>query len=195
MSQTPTIECKPNGPYVVKGLEGFEKALCRCGGSATKPFCDGTHRKNGFAAPGAGGTAGKRDDYHGRKITVHDNRAICAHAGHCTDGLAAVFKNGAEPWIAPDGAAAETIIQAVRSCPSGALSYSTDGVEQRDPSRPAGITVTKDGPYAVVGGVELNGQRWAEGASSEHYTLCRCGGSKNKPFCDGSHWNIGFKDP
>jgi CDGSH-type Zn-finger protein len=57
------------------------------------------------------------------------------------------------------------------------------------------VTVTKDGPYAVTGGIELADVVFGEGASTEHYTLCRCGASKNKPFCDGSHWHVGFKDP
>jgi CDGSH-type Zn-finger protein len=56
------------------------------------------------------------------------------------------------------------------------------------------VTITQDGPYAVTGGIELVDQPLGEGASTEHYTLCRCGGSKNKPFCDGTHWHIGFKD-
>jgi CDGSH-type Zn-finger protein len=56
------------------------------------------------------------------------------------------------------------------------------------------ITVTKNGPYAVVGGIESMGQIRGEGASTEHYTLCRCGGSKNKPFCSGRHWDIEFQD-
>lgn len=55
--------------------------------------------------------------------------------------------------------------------------------------------MTNDGPYAVTGGVELIGVKMGEGASCEHYTLCRCGGSKNRPFCDGTHWTIEFKDP
>ena len=57
-------------------------------------------------------------------------------------------------------------------------------------------TVTKDGPYAVEGAVdiELNGGAWGQGASPDRFTLCRCGASKNKPFCDGSHWDAGFKD-
>ena len=54
--------------------------------------------------------------------------------------------------------------------------------------------MTKDGPYAVTGGIELAGQPRGEGASLEHYPLCRCGGSKNKPFCDGTHWSIKFRD-
>ena len=49
------------------------------------------------------------------------------------------------------------------------------------------------GPYAVMGGIQID-QAQNAGASSEHFTLCRCGGSKNKPLCDGTHWSIGFMD-
>ena len=207
MSQKPTVECKPDGPYLVRGLEDLKNsrgesipakpvtALCRCGGSANKPYCDGTHQKIGFSgARLADASSARRDDYAGRKITIHDNRALCAHAGHCTDRLAAVFKYGAEPWIDPDGAAAQSVIETIRSCPSGALSYSVDGVEHRDQSRAPAVVVTKDGPYAVTGGVKLINEALGDGASTEHYTLCRCGGSKNKPFCDGTHWHKKFTD-
>lgn len=57
------------------------------------------------------------------------------------------------------------------------------------------VTVTNDGPYTITGGVELLDVPFGEDASREHYTLCRCGGSKNKPFCDGTHWSLGFRDP
>jgi CDGSH-type Zn-finger protein len=57
------------------------------------------------------------------------------------------------------------------------------------------VTVTDHGPYTVTGAVELAGAKFGEGASREHFTLCRCGASKNKPFCDGSHWDAGFRDP
>jgi len=212
MKKKPTIECKPNGPYLVKDLAGFKNssgepipckpvmALCRCGGSANKPFCDGTHLQNGFAdVKLSDGSNNKRDDYRGKKITIHDNRGICSHAGRCTDGLAAVFKYGQEPWIDPNGAQVEEIIKVIKKCPSGALSYSVDEIEQRDQPREAMLTVSpaisisKNGPYEIVGGVELVGQVWGQDASTEHYTLCRCGASKNKPFCDGSHWAINFK--
>ena len=207
MSERPTIECKPDGPYLVRDLDDLRDwrgqrietkavvALCRCGGSATKPFCDGTHQKNGFSGakrPDRG--VDRRDSYPAGRITIHDNRSICAHAGHCTDGLAAVFKYGSEPWIDPAGASAEAIVATIRKCPSGALAYTLDGVEGGDAERAPAITVTKDGPYAVVGAVALSGQDWAQGASKTRYTLCRCGASKNKPFCDGSHWAAGFKD-
>jgi CDGSH-type Zn-finger protein len=208
VSEAPAIECKPDGPYLVKGLDNLRDskggalptqavvALCRCGGSANKPFCDGTHKRNGFSgARLGGGPADRRDDYRGRKITIHDNRAVCSHAGHCSEGLAAAFKYRSEPWIDPDGAEVDAIIATIRKCPSGALSYTLGEVEYRDPSRDPMITVTQDGPYGVVGGVRLIGQAWGQGASTEHYTLCRCGGSRNKPFCDGTHWSIGFKAP
>ena len=171
-------------------------ALCRCGGSKNKPFCDGTHSTIGFKSERlADESLNRRKSYAGKRITIHDNRALCAHAGACTDNLKSVFRMHAKPWIDPDGAAAEEIVATIRKCPSGALSYSIDGAEHRDQERPPMVTVTNDGPYAVTGGIELADVPFGDGASREHYTLCRCGQSKNKPFCDGSHWDAGFKDP
>lgn len=203
----PSIECKENGPYLVKGLKTLTDAhggaipakpvmaLCRCGGSASKPFCDGTHAKNGFSGERlSDGANDRRDSYAGKAITIHDNRAICAHAGICTDTLASVWRMNEEPWIDPDGAAAEAIIEVIRACPSGALSYSLDDKEAAAPDRAPAIKVSKDGPYHVTGGVQLADAAWGEGASRERFALCRCGASKNKPFCDGSHWHVGFKD-
>ena len=207
MNERSTIECKLNGPYLVRNLEHLKDwrgnrmdaksvmALCRCGGSANKPFCDGTHQKNGFSgAMLAGRDSDQRRSYQAKGITIHDNRSICAHAGHCTDGLASVFKVKSEPWIDASGAAVEAIVETIRRCPSGALSYTLDGNQGEDQQQEPSITVTKDGPYAVAGAAQLLDQSWAQGASTEHYTLCRCGASKNKPFCDGAHWSIGFKD-
>ena len=103
---------------------------------------------------------------------------------------------GERPWINPDGATLESIIETVKKCPSGALSYSVKGLENRDQlGRKPLVTVGKNGPYYVTGDVELAGiENWAVGASKEHYTLCRCGASNNKPFCDGTHLSINFKD-
>jgi CDGSH-type Zn-finger protein len=210
----PKIAALPNGPYyllndteaapvpnlrrssgeacaTVRGV-----ALCRCGGSNNKPFCDGTHGKNGFRDENrADPTKNKRSAYIGKGITIFDNRAICSHAAFCTDELKSVFRQGAEPWIDPDGASVEKIVAQIKKCPSGALSYAIDGIEAEPPQRPPMVTVTDNGPYAVTGGIELMNVKFGDGASTEHYTLCRCGASKNKPFCDGSHWDVGFKDP
>jgi len=76
----------------------------------------------------------------------------------------------------------------VKSCPSGALSCSVDGVEHRDQDREPVIFIAPNGSYAIMGGADLKGVEWGEGASREHFDLCRCGQSKNKPFCNGAHW-------
>jgi hypothetical protein len=108
-----------------------------------------------------------------------------------------VFKLDARPRIDPDGANGEDIIQTIRKCPSGALSYSIEGVEYKDQTeREPMITVSKNGPYHVTGSIDLIGDsiQWADGSSKEYYTLCMCGASSNKPFCDGMHKSINFED-
>lgn len=207
------IRCSPNGPYALlhdmeaKPVPSLRRAsgetcstvravaLCRCGESKNKPFCDGTHGAIRFSdANTADRAKNRRETYVGKGITILDNRGICSHAGHCTDGLKAVFRDDADPWIDPYAAQVREIIATIEKCPSGALSYSLDGIEAKPAPRPPMVTVTDDGPYAVTGGAELMGVQFGDGASTEHYTLCRCGASKNKPFCDGSHWDAGFRD-
>ncbi len=202
----PSITSALDGPYMVKDLKNFANqkgpietkgtmALCRCGGSANKPYCDGTHAKIGFSsAKLEGRVEDKRENYVGEKITIHDNRGICAHAGRCTDSLASVFRLKEEPWIHPDAADAEEIIATIQKCPSGALSYSVDDVEHRDRDGEPTIFVAPNGPYVVSGGPDLLDTIWGEAASKEYFTLCRCGGSENKPFCDGTHWYNKFTD-
>jgi CDGSH-type Zn-finger protein len=212
--KSPQIIPLPNGPYyyftdfepkVVEGLtnskgEGLSNlkgaALCRCGASNNKPFCVGAHAKIGFTdRKETDGHLDGRVSYEGKEITIHDNRGICSHVGFCTDELPSVFKLGEEPWIDPDGAPVEQIIAQVKKCPSGALSYSINAEEHRDVDRPPLVTASKNGPYFVTGEIEIVGhEKRADQVSEEHCTLCRCGSSKNKPFCDGSHWQIGFKD-
>ena len=206
-SNNPTIEPSRNGPYLVSDLENLKNskgetlkvkpmmALCRCGQSSSKPFCDGTHVKVGFSGEKLEGRQPDRvDNYEGEEITIHDNRGVCSHRGYCTDNLPAVFIMGKEPWIDPEGASPEEIIRVIEMCPSGALSYTRDGVLHKVLGRDPAVTISKNGPYDVVGGSELNDPDGNTSESKEHYTLCRCGGSKNKPFCDGTHWYIEFKD-
>ena len=183
-------------------------AICRCGASNNKPFCDGTHGKIGFSSENRivansnhyGSehiVKHKRKNYVGKEITIHDNRRICSHAAECVNNLPSVFQLNARPWITPAGAEMEEIINTIRKCPSGALSYSINGVEYKDhDERKPIVTVSKDGPYVITGGIDLIGDniQFAEGSSREHYTLCRCGASNNKPFCDGMHKVISFKD-
>ena len=210
----------PNGPlYLIndreaKIIENLENskgerlsniqgiALCRCGSSKNKPFCDGTHSVTRFSTENANNnnnkTSSRRKSYVGSKITIHDNRRICSHAAECVKNLPSTFRLNQKPWINPDdeATAIEKIIETIRKCPSGALSYSIDNIEYRDYNGEPLVKVSKDGPYLVSGGVELiTGEvEFPNYASKEHYTLCRCGASNNKPFCDGSHSTVNFKD-
>ena len=202
-----TVELQKDGPLKVSGLTAFKNSrgeaiaarktvfLCRCGDSRNRPFCDGTHVQTGFTdARSDDRVPDKLERYEGRELTVLDNRGVCSHAGYCTAGLPAVWRSADEPWIDPDGAGKAAIVEIIRKCPSGALSYLEEGQLRTDFHEAAEIQVSRDGPYVVRGGVELKDCEFGEGASREHYVLCRCGASRNKPFCDGSHWYAGFHD-
>lgn len=198
-----------NGPYHVTNLEhleglygaksestGASVKLCRCGGSKNKPFCDGSHRTNGFTdAKDPNRTADQRDNYVADSITIHDNRGICAHAGRCTDGLKEVFRLKQEPFVDAAAAPAGKITATIEQCPSGALSYTINGEEHRDFNADPLVGYVPNGPYIVRGGgAELMGTERGEGASTKRYALCRCGKSTNKPFCSGAHWTHQFDE-
>ncbi|HEX3707036.1 MAG TPA: CDGSH iron-sulfur domain-containing protein [Mycobacteriales bacterium] len=213
-----SIQVSGDGPYLVTNARQLvdwlgesqptrpQMALCRCGASRRKPFCDGTHAQIGFSGEkDPNRVPDRRETYVGQQVTVVDNRGTCQHSGLCTDRLATVFRLGTEPFVAASGGRMDEIIRAVRDCPSGALSYAVDGVEaradvDRHGTREPAIEVSKDGPYRVTGAVPLIDAAGAApqrnaGASLEHYALCRCGQSQNKPFCSGMHWYVDFKDP
>jgi CDGSH-type Zn-finger protein/truncated hemoglobin YjbI len=213
-----TVRVVSDGPYLVTGApamtnwlgESIEPrsvmALCRCGQSAVKPDCDGACVRTGFSGEKAPDRVpDHRNTYPGVQVTVFDNRGICQHSGYCTDRLSTVFRQGQEPFVAPSGGRMDEIVRAVRDCPSGALSYAIDDEEARaqvdhgDQREPA-ILISHDGPYRISGSIPLlddAGQdiARAEGSSREHYALCRCGHSQNKPFCSGMHWYVDFHDP
>lgn len=133
--------------------------------------------------------------YQGEGIIVHFEPARCIHAAECVHGLPTVFDAERRPWIAPGGTEAGLIADVVARCPSGALSYErTDGgpPEKVDAIEPC-VRVVPDGPLYVQGMLEAsdaNGQPITVGPRA---ALCRCGMSKNKPYCDNSHVEAGFK--
>jgi CDGSH-type Zn-finger protein/truncated hemoglobin YjbI len=205
-----------DGPYRLEGpielvdhlgalIERERPALlCRCGRSKTKPFCDDSHLAAGFTgAKDAHRVPDQLDVYAGQQAYVFDNRGLCAHSGFCTDRLNGVFHVGEEPFVTPSGARLDDIIRAVRRCPSGALGIGVTAARDdamTDTDRPAQVEVSKDGPYRITGKIEIVDEAGAPiprnaGASDEHYSLCRCGSSLNKPFCSGMHWSVEFHDP
>jgi len=213
----PVLRVATDGPYLVTGATSLtdylgrplatypHMALCRCGASQIKPLCDGSHASTGFTgAKDPKRVPDQRDTYPGTAVTVFDNRGLCQHSGFCTDRLSTVFHAGSEPFVTPSGGRMDEIINAVRACPSGALSFAVNGVEMREmvdqSEREPSIEVSKDGPYRITGGIPLTEDDGSPmprpaGASPEHYALCRCGQSQNKPFCSGMHWYVNFSDP
>ena len=123
-------------------------------------------------------------------------RRRCIAAAECISGLPAVFDNTRRPWIAPANASADEIAKVIVRCPSGALHFTRrDAGQAETPQEPTSIQPTSGGPYYVRGFVQL---RSADGKSmieDIRMALCRCGQSKNKPFCDNSHFSAGFDDP
>jgi CDGSH-type Zn-finger protein len=208
----PRIIVTEHGPYRVEGpvavqdtegttlREGGCWFLCRCGGSRNKPFCDVTHGLKDFDGSESadhGPIADRRAAYPaGDGVTVYDDRSRCAHFGQCTTRLPAVFRAAEEPFVDPHGAPPAETVDVVGGCPSGALSYALG-----DDPDPVEVTVTPsmtpivDGPYRVRGGVQVVGADGRPYERRARQTLCRCGQSGNKPFCDGSHWYAGFRDP
>ena len=178
----------------VEPREGVK--LCRCGHSSDKPFCDGTHRTIGFKGTETadrGPITDRHKTYAGEGVVMTDDRSICEHAGFCGDQFTNVWRMIKET---DDPAVRERLIDMVRLCPSGALAVSEDeGGEPLEPALPTSVAVVEDGPLWVRGGVRVTGADGQDYEVRNRVTLCRCGASTNKPFCDGTHQEIGFTDP
>ena len=166
-------------------------ALCRCGASSNKPYCDGTHARIEWDdtdnAP-AGTYSERATPYGGEGIEVLDDRPICVHAGFCGNQVTNVWKMAAQTGDSRIRAEAMAMIE---RCPSGALSYTVDG-ETIEPDLPREVAVTPDGPLWVSGGIEVTRADGTVLETRNRVTLCRCGQSASKPLCDGSHKDAGF---
>lgn len=173
---------------------GDEYWLCRCGQSETKPFCSGMHSKVAFDGTETAPTdnySDRAENLGGTKVTVHDDRGICAHAAFCSNAATNIWK--AAKLTDEDSELTATVIAMVERCPSGALTMERDG-EPFEPALEREIWVQADGPYVLHGGIPI---RRADGEPIEvrnRMCVCRCGRSNNKPLCDGSHAEAGFSD-
>lgn len=130
--------------------------------------------------------------YEGTALTVLYDPQRCIHAAECVRGLPEVFDSARRPWVAPDGSPPETLAEVIRRCPSGALHYEGDVPEEPEENA---VTVTADGPLKLRGRIEIASPDDSLLLTETRATLCRCGASRNKPFCDGSHREAGFRDP
>jgi CDGSH-type Zn-finger protein len=173
--------------------------LCRCGGSNTKPFCDRVCDDNGFD----GTETASRDPYlaqaeeeDGPNAILTDAEQLCSYARFCDFG--------GRIWNLvqkPDEASTQLAIRESMLCPSGRLvMWDEDTRRPFEDNYEPSIGVVQDptegvsGPLAVRGGIQVVATDGFEYEQRRRQTLCRCGGSSNKPFCDGTHASIRFDD-
>jgi CDGSH-type Zn-finger protein len=218
--QSPGIEIVKDGPYRVTGAplirmrrvpdddgemlrwdrgatlrEDGPYDLCRCGQSRSKPFCDGTEEEIGFDGTEVADrspTAGRRYEYGDGPVVLTDDPSLCARATFCdarsTDAWALAEQT-------EDPLKRAMLIRMAERCPSGRLEYhlppDTTPIEK---DHAPDITVVDDGPLWVRGGIPIESVDGFEYEVRNRVTLCRCGKSKNKPFCDGSHIRARFRD-
>lgn len=133
--------------------------------------------------------------YNGKAIDVTYNKARCIHVGACIRGLPRVFDPGSRPWVMCDNSTADKVAAVVEQCPSGALHYTRkDGGPAEVPDAENALLVSHNGPLFVRGALELV---LPDGSVSHEtrLTLCRCGASTHKPYCDNAHLRVRFEDP
>jgi uncharacterized Fe-S cluster protein YjdI len=135
--------------------------------------------------------------YRTESITVTFDPNVCIHSAECLRGDPEVFDVRRARWIRPELAPAEKVAEVVRRCPSGALQATlhTAEVPAEPPSTQVVVEVRKDGPLVVSGPVRIEAHDGALVCEQDRVALCRCGGSARKPYCDGTHTRIGFRDP
>ena len=125
----------------------------------------------------------------GKKATISFNSALCIHSRGCVLSQPSVFKANVQgPWIDPDAADPDALVRVAINCPSGAIQIQRhDGGVGETPPHVNTIALRENGPLAVHAAIEIGSETIGTRA-----TLCRCGASKNKPFCDGSHVAAAF---
>ena len=222
----PRVVVTKNGPYLVSGAvplarqtivadaEGGSEswretdpfppqesyALCRCGHSANKPFCDGTHKKIGFDGTETASRQPYREQAQlteGAMLALSDAQSLCAFARFCDP-------NG-QVWNQVEHTeqvkVRATFVRQVNNCPSGRLvAWDRATGKPIEHQLPVSIGVIEDPPEGVSGPLWLRGGIPVIAADGFAYevrnrlTLCRCGASRNKPYCDGSHAAVKFND-
>jgi CDGSH-type Zn-finger protein len=219
------ITVTKNGPYLVEGAvpmarqsivadaagdsrewqegESFETrdscALCRCGQSATKPYCDGSHVRVGFD----GTETASHEPYDaqasqqvGPTLTLLDAQPLCAYARFC-DVAGQVWNLVEQEGVE----AAEMTVREAGLCPSGRLVVrDQQNNSEMEPEFTPSIGIVADpaeglaGPIWVRGGITVMSSNGEAYEVRNRVTLCRCGASANKPFCDASHASVGFTE-
>jgi len=137
---------------------------------------------------------GKTKEYSNGEVTVVWEAEKCIHSTMCVKGLPNVFKPNERPWIKIEGAETNALIDTIKKCPSGALSFymneKTDKTAQKLETQ---VEVLENGPLLVYGTLNVTHKDGTKETKNRTTAFCRCGASQNKPYCDGAHVNDEFK--
>ncbi len=202
------VDSEYGEPLTWQKGEAFETSeiytLCRCGRSSKKPFCDGTHNRiefDGTESADTGVLAERQVIYAGgTNIVVKRDYSLCVHSGFCENHITNIEK------MVPhtDDTQVRALVMAmIEHCPSGGITYSLEeGGADIEPDLPREVTVTteitSDGPIAgplwVTGNIPIERADGQPFETRNRVTLCRCGLSKNKPLCDGTHRAMGIRE-
>lgn len=138
--------------------------------------------------------ANRIQHYSGEAIDITYDGVRCIHAAECVRGLPAVFDSRERPWVQPDDAPADEVVRVILRCPSGALHFiRKDGGAQEPIPDQNRLLPVPDGPLYVRGDIHIVNQDGSELLVDTRVSLCRCGRSRHKPFCDNSHMQAGFE--
>lgn len=193
MANTLDVVVIPDGPLKVSNAPGVvfgsdtlpadgDVYLCRCGQSSNAPFCDGTHSKVGFSGACESSNDKAIKVWEGNTLRTYFNPNTCMHVLYCKP-----LKALREAELAGDTGAAAKIAEVVETCPSGALTWEakTDVPAPSQRER-APVQVMEGGEVRIQAPFTINADK-LERMPEDRATLCRCGLSKNKPWCDGMH--------
>lgn len=145
----------------------------------------------------------KIKEYSNGEITIVWKPNKCIHAAKCVKALPEVYHPKDHPWIQPQNASTQALIQQIATCPSGALSYYKAGedlsqarqtIDEEHPkeTEQVRVEVMEGGPLMIYGTVNIKNKDGKEEIQENTCALCRCGASNNKPYCDGSHQKVEF---
>ncbi|NPV77556.1 MAG: CDGSH iron-sulfur domain-containing protein [Anaerolineae bacterium] len=170
--------------------------LCRCGGSKNKPFCDSSHKTNGFDGTETADTRPTKDRqvvFEGEGIVVKRDHSLCSEAGFCGSRFTHVEQMTANTG---DTQVRSLVMAMIERCPSGSFAYSIQkGEPDVEPDLPQQIAVTTEitsdgpipGPLWVTGNIPIERSDGQPFETRNRVTLCNCGRSRQKPLCDGTH--------
>jgi len=169
--------------------------LCRCGRSSRKPFCDTSHETTAFDGTEVADRRSRAERVRvlkGDGVVLTDDISLCTHAGHCADRSTDVWEMIRRTSVPEVRARLQHMVDL---CPSGRIAHAAAAdAEPDEPELEPSIAVIRDGPLWVRGGIPVESSDGTTYEVRNRVTLCRCGRSSNKPFCDGTHKVVGFRD-